>query len=121
MASGTILKSNLGVINLLNESNVSTSAAYASTGKTFTMAKPGLVKVAMSYGSGRPIAIGCKYSESAGSGSELLTAIDPSAIEYTSGLSASGYLPAGTYYVWCKTAAAGNTTLRVEAVYLCDI
>lgn len=118
MAISTIPKSNTGVIQLLTESNVSTSATYSSTGKTFTMARYGLVAVSMTYGSGRPVAIGIKNSQSAGSGSTLITAIDPSAIEDTSGLTCSGYLPAGTYYIWCKTASAGNTSLRVDAVYL---
>lgn len=72
----------------------------------------------MSYGSGRPVALGLKSSQSTTSSSELLIAIDPNEVNDTSGLSVSGLVAAGTYYVWCKTLSSGNTHITVHSVPL---
>ena len=89
-----------------------------STGKHFTINKPSLLLVKMSYGSGRPVALGLKSSQSTTSSSELLIAIDPNEVNDTSGLSVSGLVAAGTYYVWCKTLSSGNTHITVNSVPL---
>jgi len=90
-----------------------TTTSYASTGQSFTMAKAGIVRIDMPYGSGRPTAIGIKMSESASSSSVLLNAIDPDKISDTSGISVSGVVAAGTYYIWARTATNGSSNIQV--------
>ena len=103
----------------LTASNVSVGNTFASTGKSFTLAKYSLVRVDMSYGSGRPLAIGLKLSESASSGTLALTSIVSSDISDTSGLSVTVLLTAGTYYIWARTASAtGSTNLLVQGIEL---
>ena len=103
----------------LSESNVSVGNTYASTGKHFTLTKFALVLVGMSYGSGRPLALGIKGSESAASGSVALVSVVGSDISDTSGLTVTALLPAGTYYVWARTASAtGSTSLAVQGIEL---
>ena len=104
---------------LLNESNVSVGNTFASTEKSFTLTKYSLVRVDMSYGTGRPLAIGLKLSESTSSGTLALTSIVSSDISDTSGLSVTALLTAGTYYVWARTASAtGSTNLMVQGITL---
>lgn len=101
----------------LSESNVSVGNTYASTGKSFTLSKPAIVQVVMSYGTGRPLAIGLKGSESAGSGSIAITSVYGNDISDTSGLTVTALLTAGTYYVWARTASAsGSTNLTVQGM-----
>ena len=101
----------------LSENNVAITNQYASTGKFFTLASPAIVQVIMSYGSGRPIAIGLKGSESNASASIALVAIDPNEISNTSGLTATAILPAGTYYIWAMTnSASGSSNLTVQGM-----
>lgn len=103
--------------NYLSASNVSVGNTYASTGKSFTLIYPAIVQVGMSYGSGRPLAIGIKSSESAGSSSVALCSVVASDIADTSGLTVTAILPAGTYYIWARTASAsGSTTLTVNGM-----
>ena len=115
----TSLNSKFAWTTFLSESNVSVGDTYASTGKSFTLSAPAIVSVSMSYGSGRPLAIGLKNSESAGSTSIALTSVVASDIADTSGLTVAAILPAGTYYVWARTASAtGSTTLTVQGMPL---
>lgn len=101
----------------LSASNVSVGNTYASTGKSFTLVYPAVVQVGMSYGSGRPLAIGVKSSESTGSSSIALCSVVASDIADTSGLTVTAILPAGTYYIWARTASAtGSTTLTVTGM-----
>ena len=103
----------------LSENNVSVGNTYASTGKSFTLTNYALVIVSMSYYSGRPLAVGLKGSESAGSNSVALVSVVGSDISDTSGLSVTTLLPAGTYYVWARTAiATGSTALSVQGIEL---
>lgn len=103
----------------LNVTNVSVGNTYASTGRTFTLQKASLVKISMSYGSGRPLALGAKLSETASSASVALVNVVNNDISDTSGLMVTALLEAGTYYVWARTASAsGSTTLQVYGMEL---
>ena len=103
----------------LTASNVSVGNTYASTGKYFTLTYPTLVTVSMTYGSGRPLAIGLKNSEQASSTSVALTSVVASDISDTSGLTVTALLAAGTYYIWAKTASSsGSTSLSVYGMAL---
>lgn len=94
----------------MTATNVSVGNTYAPTGKSFTLTKPAIVRIDMAYGSGRPLAIGMKVSESTSSGSIALTSVVASDISDTSGLSVTALLAAGTYYIWARTASASGST-----------
>lgn len=101
----------------LSASNVSVGNTYASTGKSFTLTKPAIVQAGMSFGTGRPLAIGIKNSQNTTSTSLALTAVVNSDIADTSGLTVTAILAAGTYYIWARTASAsGSTNLTVQGM-----
>lgn len=115
----TAINSKFAWTTYLNESNVSVGDAYASTGKSFTLTSIALVRIDMSYSSGRPLAIGVKVSESAGSASVALNSVYGADIADTSGISVTALLTAGTYYVWARTASAtGRSNILVTGMSL---
>lgn len=113
------INSRLSWQEIFNDTVSGISTEYESTGKTFTLNRPAIILIVMGYGSGRPTAIGAKLSESAASTSALLLSVDNNDINNTSGLSVTGLVPAGTYYIWARTAIAnGSSLIRINGLIL---
>ena len=108
---------NKETVTLINSQQANTTTDFASLGLSFTLERKAIVSITMIFQNGRPSAVGCKLNETNESGTFLLTVCD-STIQTASSLITSGFLAAGTYYVWGRTATAGNTKITVSAVYI---
>lgn len=114
MATGTIKKINKQE-TLINNSSTTISTSYSSTGKSFTITSDALVKISIGYNNVKPLALGCKASQSSSSTDQMYV---ESSQSNTAGLAVTGLLVPATYYVWAKASGSGADNISVTAVYL---
>lgn len=117
MATSVLPVTDLAINTLMNQQTANTTTTFSSLGLSFTLPRKAIVSITMTFANGRPSAIGCKLNETNEAGTFLLTVCD-STIQTASTLITSGFLAAGTYYVWGRTATDGNTKITVSAVYI---
>lgn len=106
-AAGAEDLAGIGSGSKLLDAALAFGTSYSTTNRTFTLDKTSAVTITQNYNAGQPLAIGCKAANTSGSATLLIAhGIDG---EDTSGVTASGVLPAGTYYVWGKRKTSSTT------------
>lgn len=104
-----------GFTNILAAEYTSVDTTYASTGRTFTLAHPAIVRLSQGYNRAVPVAIGCKNGNLNYSTNVLCVSV-PSGV--VGQIDAIGFLPAGTYYIWASGDRAEQNKIWVDCIYL---